>query len=508
MNLYPYQETGVTFLRSAKSSLMADEMGLGKTVQTIQTLEDEDWFPALIVAPNTVKYVWKSEFAQWAPNRTVVVAPNGTVAATKAIQDIVEERADVLVINWEALKNLSRLAGYGSIRLQTCSNCDPNSTRKPSQCEIEDKILNAVTWCTVVADEAHRAKGPKSKQTRALWALGDKTCHRIALTGTPISNTLEDLWSVMRFVAPEEYPAKWPLMNRYGILVPNIHSGGVDVVGMREDRREEFDRFFLPRFIRRLKAQVLPDLPPKTYERRDVLLTGKQKKAYDDLRDSMVAKIDGGHLASTSVLTQALRLRQLASAFAEVTEDEREKYQELNFDDLEKDSERVDAKLILAEPSSKLDALEEVLVELGDQPVVIFADSRQLIDLAFKRLENKYVCGRITGPTSPEERSTAVENFQAGRSRILLATTGAGGEGITLTAAKTAIFLQRPWSMVMNKQAEDRLHRIGQEAENVLYIDLVAKDTIEDRVFEALTTKGEKLEELVRDADTLKGWIR
>lgn len=503
--LYPYQQAGVRFLTTAQSALLGDEMGTGKTIQTIATLERERAFPALIVCPNTVKSVWEREFAQWAPNVRVRIAASGTAAATKAAKDVLDNGADALVINWEALRNLSRLAPFGSVRLQSCQSCDPTSTRKPTQCEREDKILNEVAWAAVIADEAHRAVDPKAKQTRALWAVGDKADHRFALTGTPVVNSPEDMWSIMRFVAPDEYPAKWAWIDRYAKTVPNVFSGGVDVIGLREDRREELDKFFLPRFIRRTKAQVLPDLPPKTYERRDITLTGKQKKAYDQMAGAMIAAIDGGILVSSSVLTNALRLRQLASAYGELVSG---KAETMTFDDIGKVFEDEAAHVRLTEPSSKLDALEEVLEEIGtERQVVVFADSRQLIDLAFARLSDKMTCGLITGPVASEERAIAVENFQAGRSRVMLATVGAGGEGITLTAADTAIYLQRPWSSVLNAQSEDRLHRIGQGAQNVTYVDLVAVDTIEEKVFDTLRDKKAKLEDVVQDADALRRWL-
>jgi len=216
--LYPYQETGVRFLRVAESALLADEMGTGKTAQTIATLEADDLYPALIVSPNTVKSVWLGEFAKWASHRRVRVAGSGTVAATKEAEAVRDGEADVLVVNWEALKALSRLAGFGSIHLHGCSECDPNSTRRPSQCERQDKLLNLIPWKVVVADEVHRAKSPQAKQTRALWAVGDGVERRYALTGTPIANSPEDLWSVMRFVSPQEWPAKWAWLERYAKL--------------------------------------------------------------------------------------------------------------------------------------------------------------------------------------------------------------------------------------------------------------------------------------------------
>jgi SNF2 family DNA or RNA helicase len=493
--LYPYQLAGVQFLRVAESALLADEMGTGKTVQTIATLEAEKAYPALIVAPNSVKSVWEREFAKWAPNRRVAVAGSGTASAEAAANDVASGAADVLIVNWEALKNLSRLAPFGSIRLESCSNCDPTSKKKPTACEREDKVLNLVRWAAVVADEAHRAKDPKSKQTRALWAIGDRAEHRFALTGTPIANSPEDLWSVMRFVAPQEYPAKWAWIERYAKTVPNIFSGGVDVVGLREDRREELDRYFLPRFLRRTKAQVLPDLPPKVYMRRDVTLSGKQKTAYDRMEKEMIAQVEGGVLTATTSLTAMLRLRQLASAFGEVTSD-------ISWSgdasDPSKVTEIIDTQVRLTNPSSKLDVFEEVLEELGPRQVVIFAESKQLIDLAADRV-TEGIFGKITGDIPADARAAYVEEFQAGHLQYMFCTAAAGGEGITLSAADTVIFLQRPWSQVLNKQAEDRIHRIGQTGESCTYIDLVAVGTVEERVFEALQKKAQVAEEVYQD---------
>lgn len=482
LSLRPYQEQGVRFLQVAESALLADEMGTGKTVQTIETLEREKLYPALIVCPNSVKSVWEREFAKWAPGRTVKVAGSGTVTATNSVKEVANGFGDVLVINWEALRALSRLAPFGSVRLRTCSNCDPTSTRAPHLCEREDKVLNGVAWKAVVADEAHRAKNPKAAQTRALKAI--RADRRIALTGSPVANHAGDLWSIMNFVDPDEWPDKWPFLNRYAVLTPNFFSGGSDIQGLREDMREELDRFFLPRFIRRLKSEVLPELPPKVYERRDVFLTGKQKKAYDQMASEMVAQIEGGIIVGANVLTAYLRLRQLASAYGTL---------------LNTDGDNVDSQMRLDEPSSKLDELEVVLEELGDRQAVIFAESSQLIKLAHARIAQHDTAEMIIGDVPADRRPAIVDRFQDGRTRYLLATVGAGGEGITLTAADTAIFLQRPWSAVLNSQAEDRLHRIGQEASSVTYIDLVTKDTIEERVFEALEKKEKALQDVVRD---------
>lgn len=488
--LYPYQRAGAGFLYTAGSALMADEMGTGKSAQTIHALELAGSYPALIICPNSVKATWEREFARWAPHRVVKVAGNGTVAATKAVQEVANGLGDVLVVNWEALRSLSRLAPYGSVRLEPCRECDPTSTRAPHLCQRENKVLNLTRWATVVADEAHRMKDPKAAQTRAAWALGDRAERRIALTGTPIANSPEDLWSVMRFVDPQEYPGKTAFVERYVLTQPNLWSGFSEAVSFKPERREELDKFFLPRFIRRTKAEVLPHLPPKVYIRRDVPFAGKQLQAYKSLASEMVAAIEGGTIVARNALIASLRLRQLASAYGTVTS-------------TTGDGDPialVDQQVQLSEPSSKLDVLEEVLMELGERQAVIFAESKQLINLAAARLEKtKATYGLITGDIPTQERAAYMDKFQAGDIRYLLITTGAGGEGITLTAADTAIFLQRPWSAVQNAQAEDRLHRVGQTAQSVTYIDLVTAGTIEERVFEALQKKEAKLQDVVRD---------
>jgi SNF2 family DNA or RNA helicase len=491
--LRKYQRAGVGFLSLAGSALLADDCGLGKTAQTIATLEKNRLYPALIVAPNGVKSVWELEFAKWAPNRRVAVAGSGAKEAEAAINDVASGAADVAVLNWESLKSVSKLAAFGSLRLETCSNCDPTSRKKPSQCQKENKAANLIHWAAVVADEAHRAKDPKAQQTRALWAIGDNSDRRYALTGTPIEHDLGDLWAIMRYVDPPTFPSKWPFLERYAEMVPDHFSGGMKIVGINEKRRPEFNSFFLPRFLRRTKEQVLRDLPPKVYVRRDVTLSGKQLKAYQQLEKEMIAQIDGGTLVAENSLVASLRLRQLASAYGEVTSTIDWKSSDPN-----KMMDSVEQQVRLAEPSSKLDEMVAALAELGDRQVVIFAESRQLIELAATRLpEGSY--GSVTGAVTAEDRAESVAKFQAGQLQYMLVTTAAGGEGITLTAADTAIFLQRPLSAIKNKQAEDRLHRLGQTGQSVTYIDLVAVGTVEEKLFEALERKWQKFQDVVQD---------
>lgn len=482
--LRSYQRTGTAFLSIAGSAILADEMGTGKTVQTITALEDLDAFPALVVAPNSVKHVWFKEYEKWAPHRSVQVIHGSANKRRKQL----EEPADVYVINWEALRLHSRLAGYGSIKLKRCKDCDKKRGEdiKETKCEVHPRELNR-DWAAVVADEAHRAKSPKAKQTRALWSIGDKATHRFALTGTPIADTPDDLWSVLRFVSPEEWPARTRYIDRYCETDWNFW-GGMDITGLRESTRAEFWSIVEPRFLRRPKEAVLPHLPPKTYMERRVFLKGKQKKAYKDLSDHMLAQLDNGVLVATDPLTVLGRKTQLSAAYAELDEE---------------------GEIRLAEPSAKLDELEEVLAETGDEPVVVFASSRQLIELAEARLLKKEIpCGVISGAVPPEVRGDVIDEFQAGRLKAVLLTYGAGAEGLTLTAASTLVRLQRSWSYIEDQQAEDRVHRPGAEAhDRITIVDIVADGTVDEDQMTTLDGKESRAEEIVRDQETLRRLI-
>lgn len=495
LQLRPYQRAGAAFLATAGSALLGDEMRLGKTPTAIRAMQmlctfrdDVEALPLLVVCPNSVKRVWRDMLQEWWPDARVAVAGSGTATARKAVQAVADGDADILVINYEAVPNLSRLSGFGSIELQGCTDCDPLSTRAPSRCERTDKELNLVPWRAVIADEVHRAKTPKAKVTRALWAIADKATYRFGLTGTPPEDPGE-FWAVMRFVSPNEFAGKTTWVDRYVLTIPNFYSGFRTTVGFKPETREEMDRIVHPRLIRRTREMVFPDDLPPMYMPRYVELTGKQKKAYDTFRKELLVQVDNGVIWTSNPLTKLQRLRQLASAYGEAVEG---------------------GGMVLTEPSSKLDVFEEVLEELGpNEPVVVFAESRQLINLAGARMEKAGVrrYGYVTGGQTPEERADTVALFQNGMLNMLLCTVAAGGEGITLDAADTAIFLQRPWSSQLNVQAEARIQMPG-VGKNTTIIEIITSGSVDSAVSAVLRDKADKLEELVQDRATLEEWLR
>lgn len=457
-NLFPFQRVGVRFLETAQHALIADDMGSGKTIQLIRAIDRSDGYPALIVSPNSMKLTWEEEFGIWAGDRAVSVIGGTATQRRKAIR----AGADVYIINWESLRLHTNLAPYGSMAL--------------TDAEKVLKELNEIEWGTVVADEAHRAKDPKSKQTRALWAVSRKAKFRFAATGTPIESHPGELWSVMNFVSPDNFPVKTKYIDRYCHQTFNPF-GGMDIDGLRPDTAPEFHAIVDPMVIRRPKDIILPQLPEKVESVRWIPMSSKQEKAYRQMQETMIAELaDDTVTLALNPLQQFVRLSQFASSYAGVDDD----------------------KVKLELPSNKVDAFVELLEEAGTEPVVAFAESKQLINLTAGVIDKKGIkFGLITGDTTTDQRQAYIRDFQAGKIRVMLCTS-AGAEGITLTAARILVFLQRFWSSIKNAQASDRVHRIGQER-GVDIITFASIGTVDEHREKVLKIKGEALQEVLQD---------
>jgi SNF2 family DNA or RNA helicase len=498
-DLFPHQRAGVKCLATAERALLADEPGLGKTAQAIRALAElqtqgKAVFPALVVCPNTLKKNWQREFAKWWPGVKVQVIKGSAAQRRKQFE---EEGVHVYAINWESLRTHSRLGSYGSIALARCSECGGHDEKvTEGRCEVHKRELNEIEFNTVIADEIHRSKDPKSKQTRALWAATGDARYRFALTGTPIANDVMDLWAILHWLSPEEWPSKTRWMERMIDTMLNAF-GGLMVMGVKPQMEQEFHAAINPRMRRMLKARVLPWLPEMMFERRDIEMSTKQKKAYEQMRDNMIAELENGDaLVASSALTQTTRLLQFASSFAESVVDET----------------TGEIKTVLAEPSCKVDALMDDIKsgDFGGDSIAVCAVSRQLIELLSARLTKEGIeHGLITGAQNEDERQQAVDDFQSGKTKWILFTAQAGGVGITLTAARRLVMLQRPWSLVDHKQALDRIHRIGSEIhDSVVVLDYVTEGTVEERVLQVLDTKADNFEQIVKDKDKLLALLK
>lgn len=459
--------------------------------------------PAMIVCPNSVKRHWVREIKRWLPSATPYNI-EGTVAKKRGLlKEAKKDSNAIIIMNIESVKSFSRLAPYGSVRLKRCRVCDPShgdENLTTQRCEVHHKELNEFNLKVIVLDEAHRVKNPSAQQTRAIWHVMHQASvkYRWALTGTPIANHPGDLWSIMHAVAPEDFPTKSQFVERYCLAAWNAF-GKLDIIGVNPDTRDELFRLLDPRFRRMLKDVVLPQLPPKVRQTRYVDMGTAQAKMYRELSSGMITRTpDGDIFIAPSHLEASLRMMQVASTSVKIVKHDPDDIKTWD--------------VLLTEPSSKLDALEEVLEEKGiisqsysGPPVLIAAEAKQLIYLAAKRLDKLGIrYGLVTGDQSPLQREQALDALRKRQIKVLMFTNAAGGVGLDMTAADTLINLQRSWSLVAEVQKESRNHRIGSEQHEVInIIDIVMQGTIEEDQITKLYEKFKRLDEITRDRAAL-----
>jgi SNF2 family DNA or RNA helicase len=486
-----YQLSAAGLIANQGGGLLFDEMGTGKTVSAILGVRElarrgSRPFPVIVVCPASVVDGWVEHFRVWAPELKAVAWRGSPTQRRSLIGS-----AQVYVTSYDTCRN-DAAAG-----------------------EAKDNPLVALGARTLICDEMHRLKSRSARQSQAVRRLAKKTEHFIGLSGTPITHHPGNLWPALVCLEPSAWPSYDRWANRYLQTIPSDY--GVTVLGLERHREPEFRLGLLGQTRRVAKADVLKELPPKIYSVRQVELPAAWRKTYDAMeRDMLAALPDGEELSVMGVLAQLTRLSQLACAPADVTVT----HEVVMVGALETVIDHT--SVALKGPSWKVDALLDVLEERCDpggragadlpvqgEQVVCFAPSRQLIMLAGEAASAAgYRVGYVVGGQTMPERTEVVRRFQAGELDLLCVTTAAGGEGITLTAARTCVFLQRPWSMGEAVQCEDRLHRIGAEVhESIEIIDIVAKNTIDTRVRAVIREKGKQFSDLVQDPRIVAGLL-
>ena len=427
--LREYQASGVdwlSFLRVAGlGGVLADDMGLGKTLQTICAMPSDK--RTLVVCPKSVVYNWNAEINRFRPGLSVAVYHGP--------KRVLDRKANVT------------LTTYAVLRLDTAA-------------------LAAEDWDTVVLDEAQAIKNESSQTSRAAFEL--KAPFRVALSGTPVENRLEELWSVMHFANPGLLGGRTSFSERY---VAPIGNGD-------QSAGERLRAKIKPVLLRRLKRDVLPELPPRTDSVLHVELEENERVVYDAVRAAAKKEIatklaeGGGVLAALEAL---LRLRQAACHPALVP------------------GQR-------AETSSKVESLLGALEEAAadGHKALVFSQWTSLLDLIEPHLTTAGVrFTRLDGST--KDRGAVVDEFQKpGGPPVLLASLKAGGTGLNLTAADHVFLLDPWWNPAAEDQAADRAHRMGQERPVIVY-RMVARDTVEERIL-ALQSKKRALAAVALDA--------
>ncbi len=419
--LRDYQREGYRWLRRQAEwgvgGCLADDMGLGKTVQMLALLADRAVEgPALVVAPVSVGENWRREAARFAPGLNPVRYRDTDRASGRSFA-----AGDLVVVSYGlVLRDAGRLAG--------------------------------IRWSTLVLDEAQAVKNSVTKTAQALRAIAADV--RFALTGTPLENHLGDLWGLFRAISPglfgswEQFRARW--------------ATPIERDGDRECRAQ-LARVVRPFILRRTKAEVLKELPPRTEMRLVVELPPDQRRLYDAARIEGLARIAAAQgtpeQRSMTVLAEITRLRQLAC------------HPRLVYPEI-------------AGGSAKLDLVLDTVEELRGEGhrALVFSQFVRHLALVRAALDERGVRYQyLDGQTPPGERQQRVDAFQAGEGELFLISLKAGGTGLNLTAASYVIHLDPWWNPAVEDQASDRAHRIGQEKAVMVY-RMVAAGTIEEQI--------------------------
>ena len=416
----PYQRAGIEFLRQAlrkfKGALLADDMGLGKTLQALSLISLSRMKSVLVLCPASVKYVWEEEIKKHYPSMPYII-----------IEGDAEQRRQ----QWSGAARI-KIANYELL--------------------LHDKSPSIMDWDLVICDEITRAKNYQTKTAKKVKSLDRR--YNLGLSGAPIENRLEELHSIMDFVMPGLLGPGWLFVQRY--CVKNRYNAIVGYRNIGQIRQK-----IAPHYLRRIKDDVLTELPPKTINDVWLELSDDEWDIYEVIRLQIKEMIkENPTLRVANVLTEMIRLKQCTD----------------------------DCRLLGEEgiESSKVQALTDILEAAEGHQVVAFTQFAQFAKLLAAEIDDVLL---IDGSVSPKRRASIIQQFQSGNNQLLIGTD-ALAYGVTLTAADIVVNLDQPWTPARLRQREDRLHRIGQE-KNVQVVNLIARRTIDEYVRKIIHRKRE-----------------
>ncbi|XVF35658.1 hypothetical protein REPUB_Repub18cG0165100 [Reevesia pubescens] len=472
-SLHPYQLEGLNFLRFSWSKqthvILADEMGLGKTIQSIAflaSLFEENVASHLVVAPLSTLRNWEREFATWAPQMNVVMYVGSAQARAiireyefyhpKSHKKIKKKKSGQIVSEskQDRIKFDVLLTSYEMINLDSAS-------------------LKPIKWDCMIVDEGHRLKNKDSKLFLSLKQYTSN--HRTLLTGTPLQNNLDELFMLMHFLDAGKFGSLEEFQEEFKDI-------------SQEEQISRLHKMLAPHLLRRVKKDVMKELPPKKELILRVELSSKQKEYYKAIltRNYQILTRRGG--AQISLINVVMELRKLCchpymlEGVEPDLEDANEAYKQF------------------LESSGKLQLLDKMMVKLKEQGhrVLIYSQFQHMLDLledycTYKNWQYERIDGKVGGA----ERQIRIDRFNAKNSSrfCFLLSTRAGGLGINLATADTVIIYDSDWNPHADLQAMARAHRLGQTNKVMIY-RLITRGSIEERMMQ-MTKKKMVLEHLV-----------
>lgn len=484
--LSPTQKLDALIMALQEESFNTSVTGYGKTVVTLAAIKllwlwGKDPFPVLIVSRPLMRSVWEWEARRQFEHLDFTFQTIWGTPAKRKKQ--IEANTHFAFVSYKGASLHSRMA-----------KIYPSQSLTPKQ--LKPQELNG-RYKTVVGDELHRIANRKAIQSQACWALSEEAKFRIGLTFTPQRNDIADLYSEMRFISPRGWQDWKKVKERYFIDEYSWFELQNRATNSKKHKlnpatEEEFHEVLRPHMLRR--TEKLHKVERIWHAPRFVEMSSKQQTAYKQMAKDMMAELDGEILVAANPAVKALRLRQIANGtpvFGTRKVDIGE-------------GEEVDRSTILAltTPSCKVDALLEEL-EDATAPIVVFAESRLLLDLCKSELDKQNITNcliaGVSGVAQERARDRSIIEFNLGKTQVALVQYQTGSESINLTGASKAIFLEGTFDYVATVQAPGRIDRHTQLSDSVEYITIVAKDTIEEGLHRDVFNKAEDASNNLRD---------
>ncbi|KAK9683495.1 hypothetical protein RND81_10G145300 [Saponaria officinalis] len=474
-SLHPYQLEGLNFLRFSWSKqthvILADEMGLGKTIQSIAFLASlfkEGVYPHLVVAPLSTLRNWEREFATWAPQLNVIMYVGSAQARSVIRQHEFYYPKKPISAKLKKKKSgqISSESKHDRIKFDVLLT-------SYEMINLDSTNLKPIKWECMVVDEGHRLKNKDSKLFLMLKQFSSK--HRVLLTGTPLQNNLDELFVLMHFLDA----GKFGSLEEFQEEFQDIN---------QEEQISRLHKMLAPHLLRRVKKDVMKELPPKKELILRVELSSKQKEYYKAILTRNYGLLTRRGGAQISLINVVMELRKLCchpymlEGVEPVIQDSSESFKQL------------------LESSGKLQLLDKMMVKLKEQGhrVLIYSQFQNMLDILEDYMTiKKWQYERIDGKVSGAERQIRIDRFNSKNSSrfCFLLSTRAGGLGINLATADTVIIYDSDWNPHADLQAMARAHRLGQTNKVMIY-RLVTRGSIEERMMQ-MTKKKMVLEHLV-----------
>lgn len=447
--LRPYQLAGYQWLRTLTAShfsgILADEMGLGKTLQIITLLlaNQQEKFvvpkTSLIVTPASLIYNWQAELTKFAPQLKVVLLAGSQNERQTQLQALAETKPDIVITSYDLLKR-------------------------------DLKQYQAVDFGFEIIDEAQYIKNPRTSAAKAVKQLSSQI--RFALTGTPIENSLSELWSIFDFLMPGFLGTYHDFRSYYENPI---------IKDQQTATQQKLNQLVSPFILRRLKHQVLKDLPAKTEQVYLVEMESKQQTLYHAQTSLLKRQVENQseqefNQSKIEILAELTRLREICCDPA------------LVYDNYH----RVSAK--------RLACMELMQQAIGDgHKILVFSQFVSLLKLLATDLQRhglEYY--QIFGSTPKKERTVLAQKFNQDQTPVFLISLKAGGTGLNLTGADVVIHFDPWWNLAAQNQATDRAHRIGQQNKVNVY-SLISKNSIEEKVLQLQAAKKQLADNLLNN---------